>query len=110
MPAPVAVAAAAAAAAKLLPLLIEALPHLKELLKQLKAKPLADESIAAAVRDVLEPELEKMATEADLAKRTTELETAMTEVESRLIRWIVASAAVLVALIVAATAVILTAG
>ncbi len=108
MPAPVAGAAAAAAAAKLLPLLVEALPHLKELLKQLKAKPLADESIAAAVKDALEPELEKLATEADLARRTTELETAMTEMESRLIRWIVGLAAVLAALIVAATVVILT--
>lgn len=96
-------------ATKLGPLITVA-PQLPDLLKQLKQFALTKESVRTAVKDVLDPALKGLATRTDLDHRAAELKEAVTAMESRLIRWIVGSAAVLAALIVAATAVILTAG
>ncbi len=115
---PVIAAKLAALATKLRPL-IAAAPVLAGLPEQLKQFALTKESVRTAVKDILDPALEGLATKADLSRlatradldqRATELKEAVTEMESRLIRWIVGIAAVLAALIVAATAVILTTG
>ncbi len=113
------IAANLAALAKKLGPLIAVAPDLADLLKELKQFALTKESVRTAVKDVLDPALKGLATKADLDplatrteldQRATELKEAVTEMESRLIRWIVGLAAVLAALIVAATAVILTTG
>ena len=98
--------------------LIAVAPQLADLLKQLKQFALTKESVRTAVEDVLDPALKNLATKADLDRlatrtdldqRATELEEAVTEMESRLIPWIVGVAAVLAALIAAATALLLIA-
>ncbi len=107
--------------------LIEALvPRLQKIFKKGTAPALTEEGIAAAVNEVLGPTLEvqatkadldllatkgdldDLATKADLDQRATELKEAVTNMESRLTRWIVGSAAVLAGLVIAATAMVLT--